>query len=72
MTIEKPLARADGPSISLPKPVYRASETLAFEVSMAGFQGYLHVAYIQADGAVINLVESDPLTLSTLSAKHSA
>ena len=68
MTIEKPLARADRPSISLPKRSYLASETLGFEVRMSGFQGYLHVAYLQADGTVVNLVESDPLTLSTLSA----
>ena len=48
MTLEKPLAAPGRPSISLPKSVYRASETLAFDVSMPGFQGYLHVAYIQA------------------------
>ena len=54
MTIEKPLARTDRPSITLPKSTYRASETLAFEVKMPGFRGYLHVAYIQADGSVVN------------------
>ncbi len=68
MTIEKPLARADGPYIMLPKRTYKASETLAFEVKMPGHRGYLHVSYIQADGNVVNPVESDPLTLSTLSA----
>ena len=68
MTIEKPLARTERPSITLPKRSYRASETLAFEVKMPGFRGHLHVAYIQADGSVVNLVESDPLTLSTLPA----
>ncbi|MDE0035513.1 MAG: C39 family peptidase [Deltaproteobacteria bacterium] len=68
MTIEKPLAHPDKPSFSLPKRSYRASETLGFEVRMSGFQGYLHVAYLQADGTVVNLVESDPLTLSTLPA----
>ena len=68
MTIEKPLARADRPSISLPKRSYRAPETLGFAVQMSAFQGYLHVAYVQADGTVVNLVESDPLTLSTLPA----
>ena len=68
MTLERPLATPSKPSISLPRRVYRASETLEFDVSMAGFQGYLHVAYIQADGSVVNLVQSDPLTLSTLAA----
>ena len=66
MTIEKPLAQASKPAISLPKLSYQAEETLAFDVTMADFQGYLHVAYIQADGNVVNLVESDALTLSTL------
>ena len=68
MTIEKPLARTDRPTISLPKRSYRAPETLGFEVRMSGFQGYLHVAYLQADGTVVNLVESDTLTLSTMPA----
>ncbi len=68
MTIEKPLAHADRPSISLPKESYQASETLAFDVRMPGFQGYLHVAYVQADGNVVHLAESDALTLSTLQA----
>ncbi|MDD9980361.1 MAG: DUF4384 domain-containing protein [Gammaproteobacteria bacterium] len=71
MTLERPLATPSKPSISLPKSVYRASDTLAFDVSMAGFQGYMHVAYIQADGSVVNLVQSDPLTLSTLAAHAS-
>ncbi len=66
MTIEKPLAQASTPTISLPRSSYQADETLAFDVAMANFQGYLHVAYIQADGNVVNLVESDALTLSTL------
>lgn len=66
MTIEKPLAQPSTPSISLPKSSYRDDETLAFEVAMADFQGYLHVAYIQADGNVVNLVDSDASTLSTL------
>ena len=68
MTLEKPLASSERPSISMPKAVYRDSETLSFDVLMAGFQGYLHVAYLQADGTVVNLVQSDPLVLSTLAA----
>ncbi len=68
MTLEKPLAHASRPAVSLPKRSYRAGETLSIEVRMAGFQGYLHVAYLQADGSVVNLVESDPLTLATLPA----
>ena len=68
MTMEKPLGAPDRPSIAVPKASYRAAETLAFDVRMAGFPGYLHVAYLQADGNVVNLVQSDPLTLATLPA----
>ena len=71
MTLERPLEEPAVPSITLPKSVYRGSETLAFDVLMADFQGYLHVAYIQADGNVVNLVHSDPLTLATLAARTS-
>lgn len=66
MTIDQPLAEADKPSIRLPNSRYAEGDTLSFDTVMAGFQGYLHVAYIQADGNVVNLVESDKLTLSTL------
>ena len=65
MTLAKPLANANRPAIALPKRAWRAGETLSFAVRMAGFQGYLHVAYLQADGKVVNLVRSDPVTLRT-------
>ena len=39
-------------------------------MSMATFQGYLHVAYLQADGTVLDLVQSNPLMLSTLAANN--
>ena len=68
MTMERLLGRASRPSVALPQASYRAAETLAFDVRMAAFPGYLHVAYLQADGNVVNLVQSDPLTLSTLPA----
>lgn len=68
MTMEQPLAQPSRPSVALPKAAYRASETLQFDVRMADFPGYLHVAYLQADGNVVNLVQSDPLTLATLPA----
>ncbi|MCY3877517.1 MAG: DUF4384 domain-containing protein [Rhodobacteraceae bacterium] len=66
MTMEEPLAHESPPQIQLPRESYRSGETLAFGVRMAGFQGYLHIAYIQADGNVVNLVQSDPLALATL------
>ena len=69
MTLAKPLAQASRPRIALPKRAWRAGETLSFAVRMTGFQGYLHVAYVQADGRVVNLVRSDPVTLKTHAAK---
>ena len=50
-----PLAQASRPSVALPRASYRAAETLAFDVRMAAFPGYLHVAYLQADGSVVTL-----------------
>ncbi|MDE0255705.1 MAG: DUF4384 domain-containing protein, partial [Rhodospirillaceae bacterium] len=69
ITLAKPLAHSNRPAIALPKRAYRAGETLSFGVRMAGFQGYLHVAYVQADGKVVNLVRSDPVMLRTHAAK---
>ena len=68
MTIEKPLGQASRPSVALLQASYRAAETIAFDVRMAAFPGYLHVAYLQADGNVVNLVQSDPFALATLPA----
>ena len=69
MTLEKPLAHTSRPKIALPRRIYRAGETLGFAVRMAGFQGFLHVAYVQADGRVVSLVRSDPVTLRTHAAR---
>ena len=54
MTIDEPLAHAEPPSIRLAITAYKRRETFAFDVRMARFPGYLHVAYIQADGSVVN------------------
>ncbi len=66
MTMQKPLSETHKPIIELPKNRYSDGETLSFNIQMAAFQGYLHVAYFQKDGNVVNLVSSDPLTLTTL------
>lgn len=68
MTLEKPLARSGAPTVLLPKRSYRAGEMLSFRVRMAPFQGYLHVAYLQADGKVVNLAGSGAPALTTLPA----
>ena len=41
---------------------------LVFEVAMPSFPGYLHLAYIQADGSVVNLRQSSGPSLETLPA----
>ena len=68
MTLEMPLARSGAPAVLLPKRSWRAGETLSFQVRMAPFQGYLHVAYLQADGNVVNLAGSSAPALATLEA----
>jgi hypothetical protein len=68
-TMDIPLSQPDRPVISLPRQKYRDGDILSFDVEMADFSGYLHVAYVQADGTVVNLVRADPLTLTTLDRK---
>lgn len=65
MTLEDPLEESDTPQIDLPKSDYVAGDTLSFSVTMAGFEGFLHVAYIQADGTVVNLVQQSTTNLHT-------
>lgn len=66
LTLKDVLSDKRKPTIKLAKKLYREGETLAFDVKMSAYQGYLHVAYIQADGKVVNLVQSSPRTLRTL------
>ena len=69
-TLRNVLADKRKPEVSFPKSEYNTGETLDFEVSMAAYQGYLHVAYIQADGNVVNLVQSSSTSLKTLAPKQ--
>lgn len=66
ITMQEPLADPDKPSIELPKSVYKEGDTLSFSAGMAPFEGYLHVAYVQADGNVVNLVQQKKTGLWTL------
>jgi hypothetical protein len=61
-TLEKPLTRsdADRPKVQIRKPTgetLASGEELAFEIETPSYTSYLHVAYIQADGSVLNLVQ---------------
>lgn len=67
MTLDEPLSEVAKPGIDLPRDIYAAGDNLTFDARMADFQGYLHVAYIQADGNVVNLVQTEPLNLTTIS-----
>ena len=60
MTLEKPLARRDRPRVSIRRPsgdTLLSGDHLVFEIETPSFPSYVHVAYIQADGNVLNLVQ---------------
>lgn len=67
MTLVEPLKEAAKPTIGLVDSQYRSGETLSFSVDMAPFEGFLHVAYVQADGNVVNLVQQGATNLNTIS-----
>jgi hypothetical protein len=57
-TLAKPLTAADGPEIIVdPKGMFRAGETLRIEIKAPPQTRYIYVAYVQADGSVINLAQ---------------
>lgn len=60
LTLDKSLARSDRPRVSITRPSGEAlasGQPLVFEVETPSFPSYLHVAYIQADGTVLNLIQ---------------
>lgn len=66
MTLSEPLDDKGKPVVELPQQSYREGDTLSFSVGMAPFEGYLHVAYVQADGNVVNLVQQGVSSINTL------
>jgi len=66
MTLKEPLADQGPPVVRLPETAYAEGDTLSFSVSTGAFEGYLHVAYVQADGNVVNLVQQGAANLQTL------
>jgi hypothetical protein len=57
-TLAKPLTADDGPDIVIdPKGAFRAGETLRIEIKAPPQIRYVYVAYVQADGSVINLAQ---------------
>lgn len=67
MTLSEPLGDSGKPAVDLPQQTYKEGDTLSFSVGMAPFEGYLHVAYVQADGNVVNLVQQGVSSINTLS-----
>jgi papain like protease len=60
LTLDKPLSRSDRPRVIIRRSsgdTLASGEALVLEVETPPFPSYLHMAYIQADGTVLNLVQ---------------
>jgi hypothetical protein len=60
LTLDKSLSRTDRPRVMIRRSagdILASGESLVMEVETPPFPSYLHVAYIQADGTVLNLVQ---------------
>jgi hypothetical protein len=61
-TMDKALARPEGPKVSIRRfssEGLRAGDPLVFDIQTPAYPSYLHVAYIQADGSVVNLIQPE-------------
>jgi hypothetical protein len=60
ITLDKPLSRSDRPRVTIRRSsgdTLTSGQALVLEVETPTFPSYLHIAYIQADGKVLNLVQ---------------
>jgi hypothetical protein len=60
LTLDKPLSRSGRPRVMIRRSsgdALASGEALVLEVETPPFPSYLHIAYIQADGTVLNLVQ---------------
>jgi Papain family cysteine protease len=60
LTLDKPLSRSDRPNVMIRRTsgdTLALGERLVLEVETPSFPSYLHIAYMQADGTVLNLVQ---------------
>ena len=60
-TMDKALANPNGPKVSIRRfssEGLRAGDPLVFDIQTPPYPSYLHLAYIQADGSVVNLIQS--------------
>jgi hypothetical protein len=60
LTLDKSLSRSDRPRVKISRSsgnTLASGEALLLEIETPSFPSYLHIAYIQADGTVLNLVQ---------------
>jgi hypothetical protein len=59
-TLDKALSFPDRPKVSIRRPsgdTLSAGDPLVFDIQTPSYPSYVHVAYIQADGSVVNLIQ---------------
>ncbi len=66
MTLDAQLAETDVPKIDVTGTELKAGDIFGITVDTPNFDSYVHVAYVQADGTVVNLQQVDADNLSTL------
>lgn len=62
LLLDKNMTRGDRPAVMIRRAsgdTLNDGEALILEVQTPPFPSYLHIAYVQADGSVLNLVQSD-------------
>jgi hypothetical protein len=67
-TLENALSHADRPKVSIRRSVgdtLTAGDPVIFDIQTTSYPSYVHVAYIQADGSVINLIQPGDGSLRT-------
>ena len=59
-TLDRALSLPDPPTVAVRRPTgdeLMAGDPLVFDIQTPSYPSYLHVAYIQADGSVVNLIQ---------------
>ncbi len=67
-TLEKALSPSDRPKVSIRRSsgdTLMAGDPVIFDIQTPSYPSYVHVAYIQADGSVINLIQPGDGSLRT-------
>jgi hypothetical protein len=68
LTLDAQLAEKDAPTIAVTDTEPKAGDTFGITVETPDFDSYVHIAYVQADGTVVNLQQVDADHLSTIDA----